>query len=103
HALTFHGHVGTYVETPDELDRLMATADPDLVGCCLDVGHYLLGGGDPVQALGAYGERVRHVHLKDVDSRVAERMRSGDLEGFIEGLRARVFTEVGAGSLDVAR
>jgi inosose dehydratase len=102
HALTFHGHVGTYVETPDELDRLMAAADPDLVGCCLDVGHYLLGGGDPVQALRAYGERVRHVHLKDVDSRVAERMRSGELGGFIEGLRARVFTEVGAGSLDVA-
>ena len=81
HALTFHGHVGTYVETPDELDRLMAAADPDLVGCCLDVGHYLLGGGDPVQALRAYGERVRHVHLKDVDPRVAERMRSGELTG----------------------
>ena len=101
HALTFHHHVGTYVETPDELDRLMAATDADLVGCCLDVGHYLLAGGDPVAALRRYGERVRHVHLKDVDPRVAGRMRSGELSGFLEGLRARVFTEVGAGALDV--
>ena len=101
HPLTFHSHVGTYIETPGELDRLMATSDADLVGCCLDVGHLLLGGGDPVAALRAYGERVRHVHLKDVDPGVVERMRSGELNGFLEGLRARVFTEVGAGSLDV--
>jgi inosose dehydratase len=100
-ALTFHNHVGTYVETPDEVDRLMVATDPDLVGCCLDVGHYLLAGGDPVAALRDFGERVCHVHLKDVDPRVAERMRSGELGGFLEGLRARVFTEVGAGSLDV--
>lgn len=102
HALTFHHHVGTYVETPDELDQLMAASDADLVGCCLDVGHYLLAGGDPVAALRRYGERVRHVHLKDVDPRVAGRMHSGDLGGFLEGLRARVFTEVGAGALDLA-
>ena len=101
HLLAFHGHVGTYIETPDELDRLMAASDPDLVGCCLDVGHYLLGGGDPVAALRRYGERVRHLHLKDVDPDVAARMRSGELDGFLEGLRARVFTEVGAGALDV--
>ncbi len=102
HQLTFHNHVGTYVETPDELHRLMAVSDADLVGCCLDVGHYLLGGGDPVAALRSYGERVRHVHLKDVDPRVMARMRTGELAGFLEGLRGRVFTEVGAGSLDLA-
>ncbi len=102
HQLTFHNHVGTYVETPDELHRLMAASDAGLVGCCLDVGHFLLAGGDPVAALRGYGERVRHVHLKDVDPRVAERMRSGELGGFLDGLRARVFTEVGAGSLDLA-
>jgi inosose dehydratase len=101
HALTFHNHVGTYVETPDEFDRLMAASDADLVGCCLDVGHYLLAGGDPVAALRIYGERVRHVHLKDVDPSVAERMRDGELGGFLEGLRARVFTEVGLGALDL--
>lgn len=101
HSLTFHNHVGTYIETPDELDRLMAASDAELVGCCLDVGHFLLGGGDPVAALRTYGERVRHVHMKDVDPGVAERMRSGELGGFLEGLRARVFTEVGAGALDV--
>ncbi|MFZ5852900.1 MAG: TIM barrel protein [Chloroflexota bacterium] len=102
HALAFHHHVGTYVETPDELGRLMAAADPSLVGLCLDTGHWLLGGGDPVSALEDYGERVRHIHLKDVDPAVAARMRTGEIPGFLDGLRERVFTEIGSGSLDVA-
>jgi inosose dehydratase len=101
HVLAFHNHVGTYIETPDEVDRLFAAADPALVGSCLDVGHYLLGGGDPVATLRRYGERVRHVHLKDVDPEVRGRMRGGQVAGFLEGLRARVFCEVGRGSLDV--
>jgi len=100
--LAFHHHVGTYVETPDELERLMAVADPGLVGLCLDTGHWLLGGGDPVAALKGYGERVSHVHLKDVDSAVAARMRTGEIPGFLDGLRERVFTEIGSGTLDVA-
>ncbi len=101
HTLAFHNHVGTYVETPEEVDRLFAAADPQLVGSCLDVGHFLLGGGDPVATLRRYGDRVRHVHLKDVDPAVHVAMRSGDVPGFLEGLRARVFCEVGRGSLDV--
>ncbi|MGH2356979.1 MAG: sugar phosphate isomerase/epimerase family protein, partial [Candidatus Limnocylindria bacterium] len=48
HALAFHNHAGTWVETPDELDRLASSTDPRLVELCLDVGHYLVGGGDPV-------------------------------------------------------
>jgi inosose dehydratase len=101
HLLAFHNHVGTFVETPDELDGLMAASDPDLVSLCLDVGHYLLGGGDPVAALRRYGERVRHIHLKDVDPSVAAAMRAGEVPGFLDGLRRRVFTEVGQGMLDV--
>ena len=65
--MAFHPHVGTYVETPAEVDRLVESTDPDLVPICLDVGHYLVGGGDPVAALRTLGERVTHVHLKDVD------------------------------------
>jgi len=102
HPLCFHNHVGSYVEAPLEVDQLFGLADPDLVGVCLDVGHYLLGGGDPVAALRRYGDRVRHVHLKDVDEAIAARMRSGDVDGFLEGLRRRVFTEIGGGLLDVS-
>lgn len=101
HALTFHHHVGTYVETAAELERLMAAADPGLVGLCLDVGHLQLAGGDPVEAIERYGERVRHVHLKDVDQAVARRMRSGLVGDFLAGLRERAFTELGGGELDL--
>ena len=103
HPLAFHHHAGTYVETPRELDGLLAATDPDLVGLCLDVGHYVLAGGDPVEAIGRHGSRIRHVHLKDVDHAVAGRMRSGAIDGFLEGLRHRVFTELGRGELDLAR
>ena len=101
HPLVFHHHVGTYVETPAEVERLMAAADPALVGLCLDVGHYQLAGGDPVDAIERYGERVRHVHLKDVDPDVARQMRSGAIEDFLGGLRERIFTELGRGELDL--
>jgi inosose dehydratase len=101
HPLAFHNHVGTYVETPAEVERLMAAADPELVGLCLDVGHYSLAGGDPVEAIERHGDRVRHVHLKDVHPDVAGRMRSGAIETFLGGLRERVFTELGSGELDL--
>jgi inosose dehydratase len=71
------------------------------VGICLDVGHYIVGGGDPVRALADLGNRVTHVHLKDVDPAVLERLRAGALDGFGEAVRKRIFTELGAGALDL--
>jgi inosose dehydratase len=59
---TFHPHTATYVEAPWEIDRLLSLTD---VGVCLDTGHLLLGGGDPVQAIRDWGDRINHVHLKD--------------------------------------
>ena len=97
----FHPHAGTYVETPDEVDRLVASTDPETVGICLDVGHYTVGGGNPVEALKTFGERVRHVHLKDVDPGVHAQLREGALDGFNAATRLRVFTELGSGSLDL--
>jgi inosose dehydratase len=99
--LAFHPHAGTFVETPEETDRLMAATDADLVPLCLDVGHWLVGGGDPVATLRKYGARVTHVHLKDVDPSVLARLRTGELADFRAAVRARVFTELGAGVLDL--
>jgi inosose dehydratase len=76
HSLAWHPHTATYVETPDEADRLFELTDPDLVQVCLDVGHWTVGGGDPVEALRRYGERVTHLHLKDVDPIVLDRVRA---------------------------
>jgi inosose dehydratase len=99
--LVYHPHTGTFVETPEEVEWLMSSTDPELVGLCLDVGHYTIGGGDPVEAIKRYGRRVRHVHVKDVDRDVLERLRKGSIDDFLDALRARIFTELGSGVLDV--
>jgi inosose dehydratase len=101
HRLAFHPHAGPYIETPAEVDRLVAVTDAARVGICLDVGHFLTGGGDPVATLRRLGERVTHVHLKDVDPLVLARLRSGELGGFGAAVRSRLFTELGSGSLDL--
>jgi len=101
HRLAFHNHAGTWVETPDELEQLARATDPRLVELCLDVGHYLVGGGDPVAAIEHYGERVAHVHLKDVAPGPLSGLRDGRLSGFGDGLRERIFTTLGSGILDL--
>jgi inosose dehydratase len=97
----FHQHAGTFVETPSELERLAGLLDPARLGLCLDVGHYLVGGGDPAAALRAFGDRVTHVHLKDVDPETLDDLRAGRIEGFHAAVERRIFTELGAGVLDL--
>lgn len=99
--IAFHPHAGTYIETPDEVERLAGSIDAAVLPFCLDVGHYTVGGGDPVAALRRYGERVTHVHLKDVDREVLAGLRDGTVGGFSAGIRLRLFTELGAGVLDL--
>ena len=99
--IAFHPHAGTYVETPAEVDRLAAAIDADTLPFCLDVGHYLVGGGDPVAALRQLGARVTHVHLKDVDPGVLERLRRREVGNFRDAVRQRLFTELGSGMLDL--
>ncbi|HBY96067.1 MAG TPA: xylose isomerase, partial [Chloroflexi bacterium] len=95
----FHHHVGTFVETPDEVARIMAATDPELVGLCLDTGHYAFGGGNPREALRRYGQRVRYLHFKDVSAaRLAEARARG--LSFHEAVAAGVFTELGQGVVD---
>lgn len=101
HRAVYHPHVGTFVETPDEVDRLMSATDPELLGLCLDTGHYTLGGGDAVQALRRYGARLGHVHLKDVSRSAMSALRGDPNMTFLDALRVRIFTELGDGVLDV--
>lgn len=101
HRTVFHPHAGTFVETVAEVERFVATTDPDRVGICLDVGHLTVGGGDPGPMVEELGDRVQHVHLKDVDPDVLARLRSGALPGFQAAVRERLFTELGAGMLDL--
>src|SRR5207244_10906297 len=88
-----------YVETPREIDALMMRTDPALVGLCLDTGHLTYGGGDPVEALRAYNERVWHVHLKDCDADVARRARADGWD-YHQALSHGIFCELGRGTVD---
>ena len=95
----FHHHCGGYVETPEEVETLMVSTDPDLLGLVLDMGHYKFGGGDPVEALKKYSNRLWHVHFKDCDDTIAEQSRSQKWDYF-ESVRKGVFCELGKGSVD---
>ncbi len=101
HRLAFHPHAGTFVETPAEIARFAAATDRSAVGICLDVGHALVGGGDPTSLIEALGARVTHVHLKDVDGSVLDRLRTDPTLDFHDAIRARLFTELGSGELDL--
>lgn len=98
--LAFHNHAGTFVETPTELKKLMNTTDPEVVGLCLDTGHYTYGGGNPVEAIATWRNRLRYVHLKDLDLKVKETCVRHGLD-FKEALRRRVFTELARGGANL--
>jgi len=95
----FHHHCATFVETPQEIDALMQHTDPSLLGLCLDTGHATYGGGSPVDLLARYADRIRHVHFKDCDPRVADRARVEEWD-YQTALRHGLFCELGKGSVD---
>lgn len=95
----FHHHCAGYVETPEETRRLIDGTDPELVGLCLDTGHYHYAGGDAVQCIKDLGERVRYLHLKDCDAEVrAVCIRDG--ADYFEATARGVFCELGKGEVD---
>ena len=71
----FHHHCAGYVETPREIDALLSRTDPALLGYCLDTGHLMFAGGDPLAVIAKYGDRIRHVHFKDCDPALAARSK----------------------------
>ena len=77
---SFHPHAATYIETSEETAALFSKLDEN-VGLCLDVGHWLVGGGDPVAAVKEYNSRITHVHIKDVDPQVLAKLKAGKYEG----------------------
>ena len=100
-ALTFHHHMGTVVQTEEEIDRFMDSVDPDLVYLLFDSGHVSFAGIDQEKVLKKYVDRVRHVHLKDLRRSVVEQSREGKWS-FLKGVRAGTFTVPGDGDVDFA-
>ncbi|GII77773.1 inosose dehydratase [Sphaerisporangium rufum] len=97
-ALTLHPHVGTMIETRDEVDRVL---DGSSVPLCLDTGHLLIGGTDPLDLVRRAAGRIAHVHLKDVDAALAGRVRAGEIT-YTDAVRAGVYRPLGRGDVDVA-
>jgi inosose dehydratase len=97
--LCYHHHMGTGVQTRDEVDRLMADTDAAHVHLLLDTGHLYWSGDDPAALARDHGERIAHVHLKDVRR---DRMEAADAGGwsFLTGVEQGVFTVPGDGAID---
>lgn len=96
--LCFHPHVGTGIQTMDEVDRLMEMTDPELVWLLFDTGHTTISGGDAPKLLEKYIKCVGHVHVKDVRSSVFNRVVSED-HSFLWGVKNGMFTVPGDGDM----
>lgn len=95
----FHHHCAGYVETPDEIEKLMSLTDPDLVGLVFDCGHYRFGGGDPLEGLRKYGKRVWHFHFKDHHAQIGKQAAEQKWDYF-QSVREGIFCELGKGDVD---
>jgi inosose dehydratase len=93
---TFHPETGTHVEAPWEIERVLDVSD---VGLCLETGHMMLGGGDPVSMLRDLGDRINHVHLKDARRSVMAGIVT-DEAPVTEIWTREAFCELGHGDLD---
>lgn len=93
-----HPHVGTHVEQQAEVERFLRDSD---LGLCLDTGHLMIGGTDPVELAKRFPERVAHVHLKDVKGDLAAEVRAGRL-GYTEAVGRGLYVPLGEGDVDVA-
>jgi inosose dehydratase len=95
---TLHPHVGTIVESGVEAERVLAGSR---IGLCLDTGHLLIGGGDPVELARTSPQRIAHVHLKDVRLDLAKTVQSGE-RTYTDAVAAGMYVPLGAGDVDIA-
>lgn len=96
--LAYHHHMGAYVETPEDIDRVMAYTG-DEVGLLFDSGHAYFGGGDPLAILNRHIHRVCHVHCKDVRPAIVQHARNRQWS-FLDAVLNGVFTVPGDGGID---
>jgi len=97
-AATLHPHVGTMIENRDEVHRVL---DGCGVPLCLDTGHLLIGGTDPVALTREAPDRIAHTHLKDVDAALAARVQGGDMT-YTDAVRDGIYRPLGQGDIGIA-
>jgi len=92
-----HPHVGTMVESAEDIEKVLQGSS---IAFCLDTGHMLIGGTDPVEFSRLHGNRIAHSHLKDVNLAVSAKVRAGELS-YYEGVQQGLYTPLGQGDVDV--
>ncbi|PBC54769.1 sugar phosphate isomerase/epimerase [Rhodococcus sp. ACPA1] len=92
-----HPHVGTMIEKNAEVQRVL---DGSSIPLCLDTGHLLIGGTDPLELARAAADRITHTHLKDVDAEFAARVQAGELS-YTQAVAQGMYTPLGTGDVDV--
>ncbi|GAC1358486.1 MAG: hypothetical protein NVSMB42_17650 [Herpetosiphon sp.] len=100
----FHHHCGSFIETPDDIARLLAHTDPELIGLVFDTGHYLYGtgtndGAAVMAGLQRFADRIWYVHFKDCDPHIADRARAEGWDYFT-AIKHGLFCELGSGAVD---
>jgi inosose dehydratase len=101
-AVRYHNHVGSFIETPAELDALLPYLDETLVDLCFDTGHFAFGGGNAFDFMQTHLQRIGMIHLKDVDIQVLEQARANRWT-FQESLRHYIFCPLGEGGAQVGQ
>lgn len=96
---TVHPHAGGYIEYRDEIEALLDGSDLSL---CLDTGHLAYAGMVPEEAISTYSSRLKHLHLKDTNPVVLERVRVEQF-GFWDAIAAQIFCPLGSGMVDLER
>jgi inosose dehydratase len=92
-----HPHVGTVIENGEEVQRVLSGSS---ISLCLDTGHLLIGGTDPADLTRQAPDRIAHTHLKDVDGRIADKVRAGRVS-YTEAVADGMYRPLGAGDVDV--
>ncbi|MFC3165786.1 sugar phosphate isomerase/epimerase family protein [Ciceribacter thiooxidans] len=96
---TIHPHAGGFIEFADELELIVNDIPADLAGLCLDTGHMVYSGMDPVATLRRYWDRVDYIHFKDIDADVYAEVMQEHIR-FFDACARGVMCPIGRGSID---
>lgn len=96
---TLHPHVGTHIEKASEVEAFARDSD---VPFCLDTGHLLIGGADPLEVAQRHTARIAHVHLKDVNLAIARRVQAGEIT-YMQGVQEEMYVPLGDGDVPVGQ
>lgn len=97
--IVYHHHMGTGVQTTEEIDRLMAETNPEKVSLLFDTGHLVFSGEDPIHVYKTHKERILHIHFKDIRESEMNQVKKTDMS-FLSGVKLGVFTVPGDGMID---